>query len=161
MATLLDSTKRVLQLVQNGWVANHYALDEFGRDCEPWSDRASQWCAIGAIQAVCYYEDGEEANGPKCKLMHTLYDSANAGELLGNLKGTPFRDDPTKKWCGATGLTVEHTNDASSQEHAIRRMARLVNYIEARDLQWGSKQYKVHSIQEGRLSSNYKPFGVK
>lgn len=97
MSSLLDSAKRVLTLVENGWIPRHYAVDETGVDCDPWSDRASKWCAIGAIQAVCYYEDGEQAQGPKSKLMHTLYDSANAGELLGSLHGTPMINNPDKQ----------------------------------------------------------------
>lgn len=162
MASMLESANTILTLVKNGWVPRHYAVDETGKDCEPWSDRASKWCAIGAIQAVTYYEDGETANGPRCKLMHTLYDSANAGELLGNLNGRPMINDPTRKWYGNTAMQVEHTNDASSQEHAIRRMTRLVQYIERKALDWNTVGHKVtHTTKPPQTQQPMKPFGVK
>lgn len=58
-------------------------------------------------------------------------------------------------------MTVEGTNDASSQEHAIRRMTRLVNYIERKGLDWTTKNYKLNNTTPEVALIKVKPFGVK
>jgi hypothetical protein len=92
------------ELIATGWCQNALAQDQFGRQVEPWSPRATRWSPLGALTRTWHERRGVEIE---------VFETAYAALAL------------------ATGGRPEEWNGARwrSKRHVLRAFARARAYL--------------------------------
>jgi hypothetical protein len=92
------------ELIAAGWCQNALAQDQYGRQVEPWSERACRWSPLGALTRVWHERRGVELD---------VFETAYAALAL------------------ATGGRPEEWNSARwrTKRHVLRAFARARAYL--------------------------------
>ena len=90
------------ELIASGWCQNALAEDRYGRQVEPWSERACRWSPLGALTRVWHERRGVELD---------VFETAYAALALAT-GGRP------EEWNGARWRTKRHVLRAFARARA-------------------------------------------
>lgn len=105
------------ELIRNGWVQGHLALDHEGKSCAPESDMACKWCEWGAVMAVTR---GRSLPDEVADYINDLVNMANS-------EGERYEQYRQKE--GAPAVTFSWNDSRTTYEEVVQRFENARKFV--------------------------------